>query len=287
MLTDGQTRTESHNRPRGPHGPAAGRRALTRTCDGRTHAGVGMNYDHEESIYNLIPTPVEPPVKPPLYHSNHAGRVDPHDFLMGAEKRGRGTFGPPTGRSKPDSTLYLKKHSTPGLPQPMAVRQKLKTKAPVPKREEKPVMGLVSSKNFITTNAVEAILSQPTKGRHFDEKTMYTSKRDYGKVPAYLKRIQGTIQAEKAAVQEFLTMQQHNDDEPAMRLMPEEHREQLLNHLKEKWERTNSQYQQLSFTLDTPAKQKRKESYEQQLQQIEKDIQKLQSKGAIYVADDY
>lgn len=82
-------------------------------------------------------------------------------------------------------------------------------------------------------------------------------------------------------------MQQHNDDEPAMRLMPEEHRQELLNHLKEKWERTNSQYQQLSFTLDTPAKQKRKESYEQQLQQIEKDIQKLQSKGAIYVADDY
>ena len=246
-----------------------------------------MNYDHEESIYNLIPTPVEPPVKPQLYHSNHAGQVDPKNFVMGAEKRGRGTFGPPTGRSKPDSTLYLKKHSTPGLPAPGAVRQKSKTKAAVPKRGEKPVMGLVSSKNFITTNAVEAILSQPTKGRHFDENTMYTKKRDYGKVPTYLKRIQGTIQAEKAAVQEFLTMQQHNDDEPAMRLLPEEDRQELLNHLKEKWERTNSQYQQLSFTLDTPAKQKRKEGYEQQLQQIEKDIQRLASKGAIYVADDY
>ena len=36
-----------------------------------------------------------------------------------------------------------------------------------------------------------------------------------------------------------------------------------------------------------PAKQKRKEGYEQRLQQIEKDIQRLASKGAIYVADDY
>lgn len=32
-------------------------------------------------------------------------------------------------------------------------------KAPVPKKDEKPIMGLVSDKNFIVANAVENILA--------------------------------------------------------------------------------------------------------------------------------
>lgn len=35
-------------------------------------------------------------------------------------------------------------------------------KAPVPKKDEKPIMGLVSDKNFIVANAVENILA----GKH-------------------------------------------------------------------------------------------------------------------------
>lgn len=34
-------------------------------------------------------------------------------------------------------------------------------KVPVPKNDEKPIMGLVSDKNFIVSNAVENILAAP------------------------------------------------------------------------------------------------------------------------------
>jgi len=32
-------------------------------------------------------------------------------------------------------------------------------KPPIPKKDEKPIMGLVSEKNFVVSNAVEAILA--------------------------------------------------------------------------------------------------------------------------------
>ena len=67
--------------------------------------------------------------------------------------------------------------------------------------------------------------------------------------------------------------------------MSEDERVHLLSHLKSKWEEVNSVYQKMTFTLDTPAKQKRKENYEQTLSQIEKDIQKLE-KGNIFIQED-
>jgi len=56
----------------------------------------------------------------------------------------------------------------------------------VPKKDEKPIMGLRSNKNFIVTNAVENILAAP---KTMPEEPSWTSKRDYGRVPDYLTRI--------------------------------------------------------------------------------------------------
>jgi hypothetical protein len=39
--------------------------------------------------------------------------------------------------------------------------EKMRLKAPVPLKTEVPSMGLHSSKNFVTTNAIQAILSKP------------------------------------------------------------------------------------------------------------------------------
>ena len=51
---------------------------------------------------------------------------------------------------------------------------------PVPARAEKPVMGLKSNKNFVTTNAVENILAVPKKVPSEPER--YVRKPDYGQV---------------------------------------------------------------------------------------------------------
>lgn len=74
--------------------------------------------------------------------------------------------------------------------------------------------------------------------------------------------------------------------ERASKILPEEERLQLLRQLKLKWAQVNSQFLRLPFTLDTPAKRRRKEIYEAQLAQIEKDVRLLQSSEKIVIATD-
>ena len=57
-------------------------------------------------------------------------------------------------------------------------------KPPIVSKDEKPIMGLKSNKNFIVSNAVENILAPP---KTIPVTKNYRSKRDYGKVPEYLK----------------------------------------------------------------------------------------------------
>mmetsp|Transcript_14609 Transcript_14609/g.36983 ORF Transcript_14609/g.36983 Transcript_14609/m.36983 type:complete len:247 (+) Transcript_14609:337-1077(+) len=244
--------------------------------------------DFEESIYSLIPRPVEVPEKAPLYHSQHDGKVDPADFVLGVSKRERGSFGALNGKYCPNPKKFLTKHSKePILPDPAPVTvSKDKRKAPVPSRAERPIMGLVSSKNFVTANAVEAILSKPRKTNM--EPLQYTKKQDYGKIPAYLLRNKAKLQTEKDAVEQYLTRKAEEEtfgNGGTLRRLEEEERQGLLRHLKAKWEEVNSVYQKMTFTLDTPAKQKRKENYELTLSQIEKDIKRLE-KNNIYIAED-
>jgi len=57
-------------------------------------------------------------------------------------------------------------------------------KVPVPLKDEKPIMGLVSDKNFIVSNAVENILAAPKLPSNSDKD--FLKKKNYGKVPRYL-----------------------------------------------------------------------------------------------------
>ena len=77
---------------------------------------------------------------------------------------------------------------------------------------------------------------------------------------------------------------------PGMRLMTDAEKADLVTQLKVKWDSVNKAYQSSSVlslaSLDTIGKVKRKEMYEAQLAQIEKDIEKL-SKKSVYVAEEY
>ncbi len=67
-------------------------------------------------------------------------------------------------------------------------------KAAVPRREDRPVYGLKTSKNFVVSNAVENILAAPNV-KPPSEKN-YAKKKDYGKVPGYLKKNYNEIEEE-------------------------------------------------------------------------------------------
>lgn len=64
--------------------------------------------------------------------------------------------------------------------------RKEKVKPPVPAKDEKPVMGLVTTKNFVATNALEVMLSSSKRAAaaRGQEEMNWTLKPDFGKVGA-------------------------------------------------------------------------------------------------------
>jgi len=72
----------------------------------------------------------------------------------------------------------------------------------------------------------------------------------------------------------------------SMRQMSGPERDDLVQELKQKWQKVNEAYQKLPFTLDTPMRKIRKETYEAELSQLEKDIQTLTGKNILVVEED-
>jgi len=237
----------------------------------------------DESIYCLIPPVIEPPPKPPLYRSKYPGTVP-------ANKKMSATMGP-LKVQPPEPTKFLKAYTREDnkLPEPRKFdySDTFDRRPGVPAREEKPVMGLVTSKNFITCNAVENILAVPKKTDV--RQVSYMNKKGYGKVPAYLEKVKGEIQDEYNYIMQMQEQASEEMDDGGegfgrTRMLSEGERIEMLNGLKTNWDRINKAYQTLSFTLDTPAKKQRKEEFEAQLEQLERDIERL-SKRNVFVED--
>jgi len=150
---------------------------------------------------------------------------------------------------------------------------KEKVKAPLPSKEDKPIMNLVTSKNFIVANAVVAILAAPKKMPSDDMD--FLNKEDFGKVPPYLGRIKQDIEAEY----EYIRQLREEAAEAGLqqRSMTAEERESMITGLKAKWELINSEYQLGTHmtTLDTVGKIARKENHEKTMTELEKAIDKL------------
>ncbi|KAF4659444.1 hypothetical protein FOL46_006577 [Perkinsus olseni] len=269
-----------------------------------------------ESVYGLVIEPEVPKPKPPMHKSKYPGTIPPTSStfataqtskpgirnVAGAQEREKpkpsehtyhkshATFGVPIGSVKPDPQKPLKKFErTSRVESLTALRkkspEKLKasvshtvTKPPVPKLNEKPVMNLVSGKNYVTANAVDNILkAPPAKAKHYGELDRdYLRKADYGKIPAYLEKIKADIRSEYDYIRK-LQDQQKKEEQGRIRPLPEEERLELIEALKKKWEKVNADYQCMTHLtkLDTIGKTKRKESFEAQLAAIESDIAKL------------
>jgi len=139
-----------------------------------------------------------------------------------------------------------------------------------------------AKKNFVQANAIENILSAPKRE---EGPIDWKKKADFGKVPIYLKNIKREITEEH----EYIRAMQEAQAAAApagMRLMDEDEKLSLIFDLKTKWDAVNKEYQKHSTlslaSLDTIGKVKRKEAFEAQLAQIEKDIEKL-SKPVLWV----
>ena len=135
-------------------------------------------------------------------------------------------------------------------------------KAAVPKRDEKPIQGLVSDKNFIVANAVENILAgkyhfkkiSKNQPLHFyllrpcaapklpgNKDKDFLKKKTYGKTPKYLTNIKNEIEDEYNLVREMQIEEQAEEDRRKY-LMPEDERAELIAALKKKWEVLHIEY---------------------------------------------
>lgn len=273
-----------------------------------------------ESIYNLIPQPKPPVIKPDRYQSKYNPKQPPTGSTFGMENtsslvganlgveasRGKPrvgktcTFGKPLGSGKPDPGQFLRsttmKAAAASASRKAAAsggfsRSLTKSRMPaVPKATDRPVMGLQSTKNYVTANAVEAILAVPGhRARVTDQQPVYRTKVDYGKVPAYLSDVKAEIERENEMIESYIAAQEPQDEAGAEegQLMDAAERDALVDALKTKWDAVNKKYQRISHIvkLDTLGKMRRKQGLEEELTQLEKDIQALEDRQVVVMQD--
>lgn len=249
-----------------------------------------------ESIYNLIPQEYLEASKPPKYTSKFKGSIKNDNTKAKADYKTMGQAKVPT-RAPND---FLKKHENePKLPEKSKFQYKdADNKRPaVPKKDEVPILGLKTNKDFIKQNAVENIMSVPkkpeknfvdTRGGHKQPlepsgmEPLYVHKKDFGKTPEYLEKRKEEIQR---AQDEYDSYVAEHFRRGAMKCLSDEERYSILAGLKENWEMLHHEYQGLSVVTDTAPKKNRKERMEAEMKQLERDIELIEKHRVIYLSN--
>ncbi|XP_061441560.1 enkurin-like [Rhineura floridana] len=249
----------------------------------------------EENVYNLIPKEVKEPIKQPRYISTFKPSV-----IREIRERKTApckTMGIPK-LQVPTPREFLQKHSKePKLPKRKRMQgMKKPLELTVPERNDHPIMGIHSEKNYIVSNIAEAIMAvakkplracvDVRKGDKFlvDNSGLvkrYLHKKDFGVTPKYIKK--QTKEAKKAQEETDACLQATLSQKGLTRLSREE-REHILEGLKQNWEEINQEFQNLSVVLDSLPRKLRKEKMETQMKALEHDITVLEKHKVVYIA---
>ena len=258
-----------------------------------------------ESIYNLLPKEQKLEKKEKMYKSKWEGPVQSYPgstfgctgstHLIGAGKLSRkdnSSFGPQKNVKELTSTYYkTKEEASKNTHSHIKYESRL---PPVPTKQDEPIYGLKTNKNFVTTNAVEAILAAPKRK---PAEPNYLEKEDYGKVPGYLKVVKEEVEMEKELIKQYVQQQLGTNTsmyssggystgpEDDLEELPESECTGLIRALKFKWGQVNHEYQKLTHmvNLDTIGKKRRKETLEQELKSLEANILKLEKASKVII----
>lgn len=158
----------------------------------------------------------------------------------------------------------------------MVKKKKKKYKAPVPDINDIPIMNLTADVDYINDNAVQIINTKPPVRKKKVGKKLIDEdplkKEDYGKVSSYLINIKKELEKKENVKKQDVI------DEEKIAQEIEEKRNHLLTELKNKYDDINKEYMKISHVVDVNSirKLKKKEKYEKELNELEKDIQKLE-----------
>lgn len=257
-------------------------------------------YDDPESIYNLVPVEYYAKEKQAMHKSCHNPKAVLTGSTFGCQgttrlpgagvvsKRAGANFGPRYEDMELGKT-YLKKKEVVEYVAPERKFQYNNHNSPkksgIPDRNSAPVMGIKTNKNFITANAVEAILTAPrvvpaTEGN-------YMRKEDFGKVPDYLVQVKEEIRRENDMIDRYVKDRMGYEDASPDRMeeLSEQDRLLLLSQLKAKWDKVNAEYQRMThlINLDSCGMVRRKVGLEDALKNLEADIAKLSKQGPVMI----
>lgn len=234
----------------------------------------------EESIYNLLPREKLISEKERMYRSMYPHNLAPTGstfilkntsypgvanmggsvhFPKGAHPVIKGqtaTMGRPIGGYRQDPENFIKKnHQYKIIPAPERIKSAMEIRKPsVPTRKDKPVMGLKTEKNYVTANAMEAILMQPKhkKSANQTDLDFYLNKKSYGKTPNCIDKIRKNCNKEYEAYQD---MQNRNEahEQSKKKVLDQSEVELLRTGLQKKLEALRSEYGKLAHrrTFDT------------------------------------
>ncbi|XP_033762847.1 enkurin-like isoform X2 [Pecten maximus] len=248
------------------------------------------------TVYDLIPTEELKKQKPPRHVSKFKLNVKQEQKDNRANHKTMGQANVPV----PTTDDYLKKRSKePVLPDKTGFKypDEERRRPAVPPKDNTPLMGLKTNKNFITTNAVQNITSVPKAPqkiycdtRNGDKNYLdpsglepkYIHKKEYGDTPKYLVKRKDEMQK---AQEEYDAYIAEHFRRGAMRSLTEEERQAILKGLQVNWEDIHEQYQSLSVVTDTAPKKNRKERMEAEMKQLERDIETFERHKVIYIAN--
>eukprot|EP01039_Chlorochromonas_danica_P001249 gene1249-1361_t len=250
-----------------------------------------------ESIYNLVPKEVVVPPKRPLPFTKKPDKVVVPNSTFGCYGTTRlfgagevpvkegAYFGPPKPESGLSRSLTRKSKSPTSHTGDQTFQYEDRRKAAVPAVTEKPIMGITTTKNFVTANAVEAILQAPK--RPPVKELNYMKKEDFGKVPAYLSQVREEVRRENEMIERYVKQQMGEVERTpeTFEELTEGERSDLLDQLKARWDYVNANYQKITHLvkLDTTGQRRRKEQLENELQQLEYDIERLERASNVLI----
>ncbi|XP_060085837.1 enkurin-like [Ylistrum balloti] len=248
------------------------------------------------SFFDLIPVEEVKKQKQPRYVSKFKQTVKQEYTEKRANHKTMGQAKVPV----PTTDDFLKKRSKePVLPDKTEFKypDEDRRRPIVPAKDNTPLMGLKTNKNFITTNAVQNITSVPKAPQkiycdtrigdknHLEPSGLepkYIHKKEYGDTPKYLVKRKEEMQK---AQEEYDAYIAEHFRRGAMRSLTEDERRAILEGLQSNWEDIHDQYQSLSVVTDTAPKKNRKERMEAQMKQLERDIETFERHKVIYIAN--
>lgn len=246
-----------------------------------------------ESIYKWIaPVPVVPE-KPPMYKSSAAVVAHSKELVASTirVKHAKHVMGSISTREEPLMAHSKDKTLDPySLPAPF--KYPSSNVPPVPRRHERPLSLPASGKSFVQQNAVDAIMA-PRRAREKPAPVDWLKAPSFGKVPGYLAGVKQELEQERDLMVQMIDAQQMESESASgghTREMADDERAELIEALKRKWDTVNDKYQvishrNISTSNSTKGEIRWKETCEQQMAQLEKDILRLSSHGPVYIVE--